>query len=82
MDCTHAKHTVKKSEQTIDHEAMPINRLTRDHFGFSKLETIEDKVDHIGVYQGLMFYLEYAPGSRTLHRWQQDNKIAEGFWKS
>ena len=67
MGCTHAKHAAKKSEQALEHEAIPMNILTRNYFNFSKLGTVEYKMDHIGVYQGFVFHLKDAPGSRTRH---------------
>ena len=80
--CIFSEYTAKELEQALEHQAASIHSSSRDCFSFSKLETVEDKVERIGIYQDLVFYLEDAPGSRTVSQWYQDNKIAEGLRRS
>lgn len=67
-----SRNTAKKLEQVLGEKAVPIDRSSRDCFGFSKLETIEDNVNHIRIYQGscsiskmLPVAESFAKGTRT-----------------
>ena len=66
MICIFSDYTAKKLEQALEHQAASVPSSSCDCFGFSKLATVEDNVDRIGIYQDLLFYLEDAPGSRTV----------------
>lgn len=73
-------NTAEKLRQAISYSSVPLDPLTREHFGFSKVDTYEDEVRLIGLYKGLLYLLPQPPSLKTVEQWQLNNKIAGGIY--
>ena len=61
-------------------DIFPTDPLTREHFGFSKVNSYEEETCLLGLYQGLLKYLPSIPSVETVQGWQQKNKLAGGIY--
>lgn len=69
--------TAEKLIEAAKWDEIPSHPLTREQFGFNKVDSIEKESKLLGLYQGL-FILPSPPRSETVQGWQKKNKIAEG----
>ncbi|KAF6238331.1 hypothetical protein HO173_003611 [Letharia columbiana] len=72
----------EKLKGAVDAEVSPSNPLTREHFGFIKVNTVEEKTILLGLYQGLLIHLPNPPCTETVQGWQEKTKIAGGIYDS
>lgn len=77
-----ATTTAEKLKEAVDADLFPSDPMTREHFGFSKVNTIEEETYLFGLYQGLLIHLPNPPCAETVQGWQEQNKIAEGIYNS
>lgn len=75
-----ATSTAKKLKEAVDADEFPLDSLTREHFGFSKVDSIEEESCLLGLYQGLLLLLSDPPSIKTIQGWQEKNKIAGGVY--
>ena len=62
-------------------DKIPTDPLTRDHFGFSKVNSYEEESCLLGLYQGLLMHLPLRrPTLETVQGWQRKNKLAGGIY--
>lgn len=61
-------------------DLIPTDPLTREHFGFSKVNSDEEETCLLGLYQGLLMHLPARPTLETAQGWQQKNKLAGGIY--
>ena len=68
--------------RAIEQDSLPRDLLIREHFGLSKVDKLDDELRLMGLYKGLLVLLDNPPSTKTLHRWQQSNKLAKGILKA
>lgn len=76
VDNTGAATTAEKLKRAIDLDTISQDPLTREHFGFSKVENVDGEVNLVGLYTGLFHYLNTS--AAKVHQWQEQNVLAEG----
>ena len=59
------------------HDKIPADSLTRQHFGYSKVDSVEEESCLQGLYKGL-FLFPRPPHRREIQEWVQQDKLAEG----
>ena len=72
--------TAEELREAVDWDEIPSHPLTREQFGFSKVDNIEEESKVLGLYQGLLIHLPNPPSTETVQGWQEKNKIAEGIY--
>ena len=70
--------TAENLKEAVDWDEIPSDPLTREQFGFSKVDSIEEESKLLGLYQGFLIHLPNPPSTETVQGWQEKNKIAEG----
>ena len=70
--------TAEKLIEAAKWDEIPSDTLTREQFGFNKVDSIEEESKLLGLYQGLFIHLPSPPSSETVQGWQKNNKIAGG----
>ena len=63
-------------------DMIPSDPLTREHFGFSKVDSYEEETCLLGLCQGLLMHLPSRPSLETVQGWQRRNKLAAGVYYS
>ncbi|KAL8795382.1 MAG: hypothetical protein Q9195_002123 [Heterodermia aff. obscurata] len=84
-EAAHGVTTAQILEDAVFEDVIPSDPLTREHFGFSKVNSCEEETCLLGLYQGLLLYPTKRPTLETVQGWQQKNKLAGGiyhFYKS
>ena len=56
---------------------MPCHPFVRHHFGFSKVDSVEEETCLQGLYKGL-FILPRSPSRGEILDWVQEDKLADG----
>ena len=77
-----ATTTAEILKEAVDADVFPSDTLTRNHFGFSKVNSIEEETNLLGLYQGLLIHLPNPPSTKTVQDWQKKNTIAVGIHHS
>ena len=70
--------TVQILHGAVIRDMIPSDPLTREHFGFSNVDSYEEETCLLGLYQGLLLHLPLCPSLETVQGWQQRNKLARG----
>ncbi|KAK3166749.1 hypothetical protein OEA41_009874 [Lepraria neglecta] len=82
VDYSGTTTTAERLMRAIEQDGLPQDLLTREHFGLSKVDKLDDELKLMGLYKGLLVLLDNPPSTKTLHGWQQSNKLAEGILKA
>ena len=69
--------TAEKLQVAVDADMFPSDPLTRQQFGFAKVNNQEEKTCVLGLYIGL-FLLSRPPTLDTLQSWVAKNRLAQG----
>ncbi|KAK4691966.1 hypothetical protein P7C71_g5148, partial [Lecanoromycetidae sp. Uapishka_2] len=67
-----SRSTAELLQEAIMADALPVDPLTRQQFGFSKCNDIDEEAQLLSLYGGL------CVSTTTLQNWQKKNKIATG----
>lgn len=67
MSLSHLQ-TAEKLKEAVDADVFPSDPLTLEHFGFSKVKTIEEEINLHDLYQGLLIHLHNPPLQRDRSR--------------
>ena len=70
--------TAEKLREGVNWDEIPSDPLTREQFGFSKVDGIEEESKLLGLYQRLFIHLPNPRSTETVQGWQENNKIAGG----
>ena len=74
--------TAKRLIEAAKWDEILSDPLTREQFGFSKVDSIDEESKLLGLYQGLFIHLPSPPSTETVQGWQEKNKIAGGICHS
>lgn len=73
-------NTAEKLQQAISCSSVPMDPLTRENLGFSKVDTYEDEVRLLSLYKGLLYLLPRPPTLKTVQQGPLNNQIAGGIY--
>ena len=82
VDYSGTTTTAERLMRAIEQDGLPQDLLTREHFGLSKVDRLDDELKLMGLYKGLLVLLDNPRSTKTLHGWQQSNKLAGGILKA
>ena len=69
-------------KKAVDADKFPTDPLTRQQFGFAKVNTHEEETCVLGLYIGLLILLPRTPTLDTLQEWVAKNELAQGIQES
>ena len=66
--------------EAVRQDVFPTDSLTREHFGFSKVNNQEEETCILGLYYGMLCMLQKTPSLETVQGWVTKNKLAGGIY--
>ena len=72
---TSRRNTAELLRKAIEDKEFTRDPATRDHFGTSKVNSLRDAQNLMGLYRDLMVLPDY-PTTSDLHKWQRKNTLA------
>ena len=77
-----ATTTAEKLQEVVEQDVSPSDPLTREHFGLSKCDSLEDETKLLGLYRGLLTILPVTPSTEAVQGWVRNTKLAGGIYHS
>lgn len=72
--------TAHKLREAVIQDVFPTDPLTREHFGFSKVDNQEEETCILGLYDCMFRKLRMSPSLETVQGWVTKNKLAAGIY--
>ncbi|MCJ1274960.1 hypothetical protein MMC21_002759 [Puttea exsequens] len=73
-------HTADLLQKAVEHDTLPKHLRTREHYGFPKVNDINEELNLLGSYNGLFKYLKVS--TNDIYRWQRKNTLARNIINS
>ena len=69
--------TAEKLKEAVDADEFPFDPLTRQQFGFAKVNSHEEETCVLGLYIGLFNHLPWPPTPNTVQGWVTSNELEQ-----